>query len=101
MVYNQIVTWTAFAILAMSGGSESSTAIYLEWIIFSPLKSVEHEPPTEKHRKNPLKRVIEIYYKNLMHCVETFMRSNDFADVPIVCDDGSVTLAHKVILAFL
>ena len=36
-----------------------------------------------------------------MHSVETFMRSNDFADVPIVCDDGSVTLAHKVIFAFL
>ena len=80
---------------------ESSTAICLKEMIFSPLKSVEHEPPTEKHRKNPLKRVIEIYYKNLMHCVETFMRSNDFADVPIVCDDGSAILTHKVTLAFL
>ena len=85
----------------MSEGSESLTAIYLKLIIFSPLKSVEHEPPTEKHRKNPLKRVIEIYYKNLMHCVETFMRSNDFANVPIVCDDGSAILTHKVTLAFL
>ena len=36
-----------------------------------------------------------------MHSVETFMRSNDFADVPIVCDDNLATLAHKVIFAFL
>ena len=39
-------------------------------------------------------------YKNLMHSVETFLKSNDFVDVPIVCDDGSVILAHKVTLAF-
>ena len=37
---------------------------------------------------------------NLMHSVETFLKSNDFVDVPIVCDDGSVILAHKVTLAF-
>ena len=81
---------------------ESSTAICLKEMIFSPLKSVEHEPPTEKHRKNPLKQVIDrIYYKILMHCVETFMRSNDFANIPIACDDNSAILAHEVILAFL
>ena len=70
-------------------------------IIFSPLTSVEHEPSTEEHRKKSAQASDRILYQNLLHSVETFMRSNDFADVPIVCDDGSVTLAHKVILAFL
>ena len=41
-----------------------------------------------------------ILYKNLTLSVETFTKSNDFIDVPIVCDDGSVILAHKVTLAF-
>ena len=41
-----------------------------------------------------------ILYKKLMLSVETFTKSNDFVDVPIVCDDGSVILAHKVFLAF-
>ena len=85
----------------MSEGSESLTAIYLKLIIFSPLKSVEHEPSTEEHRKKSAQASDRILYQILLHSVETFMRSNDFADVPIVCDDGSVTLAHKVILAFL
>ena len=40
-----------------------------------------------------------ILYKNLTLSVETFTKSNDFVDVPIVCDDGSVILAHKVTLA--
>ena len=37
-----------------------------------------------------------ILYKNLTLSVETFTKSNDFIDVPIVCDDGSVILAHEV-----
>ena len=34
-----------------------------------------------------------------MQSGETFRKLNNFADVPLVCDDGSVILAHKVILA--
>ena len=80
---------------------ESSTAICLKEMIFSPLKSVEHEPSTETHRKKSAQASDRILYQNLLHSVETFMRSNDFADVPIVCDDNLAILAHKVILAFL
>ena len=38
-------------------------------------------------------------YKNLLHSVETSKKSKDFADKPLVSDDGLVILAHKVILA--
>ena len=31
-----------------------------------------------------------------MQSGEMFRKLNNFADVPLVCDDGSVILAHKV-----
>ena len=37
-------------------------------------------------------------YKNLLHSVETSKKAKDFADKPLVSDDGLVILAHKVIL---
>ena len=40
VIYNQIVTWTAFAILAMSP-------------VTTLLLTFEHEPSTEKHQINP------------------------------------------------
>ena len=35
----------------------------------------------------------------MTHCLEALRKSNDSADVALVCDDGLVILAHKVILA--
>jgi hypothetical protein len=31
-----------------------------------------------------------------MHSGEMFRKLNNFTNVPLVCDDGSVILAHKV-----
>ena len=39
-----------------------------------------------------------ILYKKVTYSVETFKKSNDFADVPLVCDDDSAILAPKVTL---
>ena len=36
-----------------------------------------------------------------MYSVETFQKSNDFADVPLVSDDDSSILDQKVTLSFL
>ena len=55
-------------------------------------------PPMSTNKKTA-QASDRILYKNLLHSVETFKKSNDFVDVPLVCDDGSVILAHKVILA--
>ena len=54
-------------------------------------------PPTST--KTTAQASDKILYKNLLHSVETFKKSNDLADVPLVRDDGLVILAHKVILA--
>ena len=37
----------------------------------------------------------------MTYSVETFQKSNDFADVPLVFDDDSAILAQKVTLSFL
>ena len=37
----------------------------------------------------------------MTYSVETFQKSNDFADVPLVCNDDSAILAQKVTLSFL
>ena len=56
-------------------------------------------PPTST--KTTAQASDKILYKKVTYSVETFQKSNDFADVPLVCDDDSAILAQKVALSFL
>ena len=102
MIYNQMVTWTAFAILAVTV-TVTETETETETETGSMIEMAEQDcylvPRLLIFVQGGVDVRKEILYKNLRHCLETLKKSNDSADVPLVDDDVLVILAHKVILA--
>ena len=78
-------------LLSLSQGSDYIQPTYVSWTptfhLWAPQKSAQ--------------ACDRILYKKVTYSVETFKKSNDFADVPLVCDDDSAILAQKVTLSFL